>query len=110
MPAVRGARHPRLGGHRRAGGRTQTARVAPQPVVVGPLGSGGIGGLGDVRRLPGARRRPQFDADEMASWLGEAGIEYLHLTELAGRRPKQRDVDPALNAGWQNTSFKNYAD
>src|SRR5699024_6501554 len=66
--------------------------------------------LVDVRRLPGSRRSPQFDADEMASWLGEAGIEYLHLTELAGRRPEQRDADPALNAGWQNTSVKNYDD
>ena len=84
--------------------------TCPQSVVLDTLGSVDIDVLVDVRRLPGSRRSPQFDADEMASWLGEAGIEYLHLTELAGRRPKQRDVDPALNAGWQNTSFKNYAD
>lgn len=45
----------------------------------------------------------------MSRWLNEDGIGYLHLPELAGRRRKQ-DVDPAINAGWQNASFKNYAD
>ncbi|PRZ08708.1 uncharacterized protein DUF488 [Isoptericola sp. CG 20/1183] len=66
--------------------------------------------VADVRRMPGSRRSPQFDAEEMTGWLADAGIGYQHLTELAGRRPKQRDVDPDLNAGWQNASFKNYAD
>ena len=42
--------------------------------------------------------------------FGEAGIGYRRSAELTGRRPKQRDVDPQLNAGWQNTSFRNYAD
>lgn len=84
--------------------------MCPQPVVLDTLDSADIEVLVDVRRLPGSRRSPQFDAEKMVSWLGEAGIEYLHLTELAGRRLKQRDVDPTLNAGWQNTSFKNYAD
>src|SRR5690625_7732846 len=57
--------------------------TCPQSVVLDTLGSVDIDVLVDVRRLPGSRRSPQFDADEMASWLGEAGIEYLHLTELA---------------------------
>ena len=45
----------------------------------------------------------------MTRWLEEAGIDYLHVPELSGRR-KRQDVDPRLNAGWQNAGFKNYAD
>lgn len=84
--------------------------TCPREVVLDTLASAGIELLADVRRMPGSRRSPQFDADEMTTWLADAGIGYEHLTELAGRRPKQRDVDPELNAGWQNVSFKNYAD
>lgn len=84
--------------------------TCPQSVVLDTLGSADIDVLVDVRKLPGSRRSPQFDADEMVSWLGDGGIEYLHLTELAGRRSKHKEIDQALNAGWQNTSFKNYAD
>ena len=84
--------------------------TCPEEVVLETLGSAGIDELVDVRRLPGSRRSPQFDAEEMTRWLGEAGIGYRRSAELTGRRPKQRDVDPQLNAGWQNTSFRNYAD
>ena len=84
--------------------------TCPRDVVLDTLRSADIEMLVDVRKMPGSRRSPQFDADEMPSWLDEAGIDYLHLRELGGRRPKQKDVDPGLNAGWQNASFKNYAD
>lgn len=84
--------------------------TSPVDAVLATLRGAGIDELVDVRRLPGSRRSPQFDAEEMTRWLGEAGIGYRRLAELTGRRPKQRDVDPQLNAGWQNTSFKNYAD
>lgn len=84
--------------------------TCPPSVVLDALASADIELLADVRKMPGSRRSPQFDADEMPSWLGDAGIGYLHLTELGGRRPKQKDIDPAVNAGWRNTSFKNYAD
>jgi len=45
----------------------------------------------------------------MPRWLAPAGINYVHLPELGGRRAKQ-DVDPDINAGWRQPSFKNYAD
>lgn len=67
----------------------------------------GIELLVDVRALPGSRRSPQFDADRMPQWLD--GIDYLRSPELGGRRARQ-DVDPGINAGWRNASFKNYAD
>ena len=78
--------------------------------VLHTLASADVDLIVDVRKMPGSRRSPQFDSDEMASWLREVGIGYLHLSELGGRRPKQKDVDPTINAGWQNASFKNYAD
>lgn len=74
------------------------------------LESVGIELLVGVRKMPGTRRGPQFDEDEMPSWVVECGIDYLHLTELRGRRRRQYEIDPTINAGWQNTSFKNYAD
>lgn len=84
--------------------------TSPVDAVLATLRSAGIDELVDVRKLPGSRRSPQFDAEEMTRWLGGAGIGYRRSAELTGRRPKQRDVDPQLNAGWQNTSFRNYAD
>ncbi|GAB2611702.1 DUF488 domain-containing protein [Pseudactinotalea suaedae] len=84
--------------------------TCPPHVVLETLESAKIDVLVDVRKMPGSRRSPQFDADEMPSWLGAAEIDYLHLSDLGGRRPRQPDIDPMLNAGWRNASFKNYAD
>lgn len=83
--------------------------TCPKDAFLEPLLGEDIELLVDVRALPGSRRSPQFNGDEMPSWLGEAGIDYVHLAELAGRR-KRQDVDPAVNAGWRNQSFHNYAD
>ena len=66
--------------------------------------------LVDVRSFPGSRKFPWFKKEEMAVWLPEAGIEYVHMPELGGRRPASDLVSPALNDGWQNNSFHNYAD
>lgn len=63
----------------------------------------------DVRSLPGSRHNPQFNREEMERWLPEAGIGYHHLAALGGRR-RNKDADPDLNAGWENASFRSYAD
>lgn len=65
--------------------------------------------LVDVRSLPGSRRSPQFNREAMERWLPDAGITYTHMADLGGRRRSQ-DVDPDVNAGWNNESFKRYAD
>ena len=83
--------------------------TCPEPAFLRPLHEYGIKLLADVRAQPGSRRNPQFGRDVMARWLARAGIDYVHLPELAGRRRKQ-DVDPEINAGWRQPSFKNYAD
>jgi len=69
-----------------------------------------IEALVDVRSFPASRRCPWFDETPMRDWLGTAGIGYTHLRALGGRRGKQRGIDPAVNGGWRNTSFHNYAD
>lgn len=80
-----------------------------EPEFLRPLDEQGVELIADVRAQPGSRRTPHFDQDRMPRWLAGAGIGYLHLPELGGRRPKQQ-VDPAINGGWQNMSFRNYAD
>ncbi len=102
----------RAWGHARRTGELWTIGhwACPPSVVLDTLAQADIDMIVDVRRCRDRGAVRSFDADEMIAWLGAAAIEYLHLTELAGRRPKQHDVDPMINAGWQNTSFKNYAD
>jgi uncharacterized protein (DUF488 family) len=64
--------------------------------------------VGDVRRFPGSRRHPQFNADVLARTLGDAGIAYEQLgDELGGRRRPRRD---SPNAGWRVAAFRGYAD
>jgi uncharacterized protein (DUF488 family) len=63
--------------------------------------------LADVRRYPGSRRMPWFNEGTLAASLGEAGIEYVHLPELGGRR---RPLPGSPNAGWRVGQFQGYAD
>jgi uncharacterized protein (DUF488 family) len=63
--------------------------------------------LVDVRAFPSSRRHPQFNREALSGWLPDAGIEYLHLPGLGGRR------DPAPgspNGGWRERAFQGYAD
>jgi uncharacterized protein (DUF488 family) len=83
--------------------------TCPEQEFLRPLRAQGIELLADVRAQPGSRRSPQFARDEMPRWLADAGIDYVHLPDLGGRRGKQL-VDERINAGWRQPSFKNYAD
>jgi uncharacterized protein (DUF488 family) len=66
-----------------------------------------IGTLADVRRFPSSRKHPQFNGEQMTRALAQAGIEYLHLPELGGRRQPRAD---SPNMAWRNASFRGYAD
>lgn len=66
--------------------------------------------LVDIRHITRSRTNPQFNADTLTRQLPRAGIEYVHIPELGGRRSRAKEVDPMRNAGWTNASFKNYAD
>ena len=60
-----------------------------------------------MRRFPGSRRHPQFAGAELRSSLENAGVGYLWLPSLGGRR---RPAPDSLNTGWRHTAFRGYAD
>jgi uncharacterized protein (DUF488 family) len=61
----------------------------------------------DVRSFPGSRRYPQFGKEALSHSLAGAGIRYLHMAKLGGRR---RPSPKSKNLAWQNESFRAYAD
>ncbi len=61
----------------------------------------------DVRRFPASRKHPHFGQDQLPESLKASRIDYLHLPELGGRRPVQKD---SPNTAWRNASFQGYAD
>jgi uncharacterized protein (DUF488 family) len=64
--------------------------------------------LVDIRSFPMSRRLPHFNREALEKTLSEAGIRYVWLKELGGRRKKIRDDSP--NVALRNDSFRNYAD
>lgn len=76
-------------------------------VFVAILREGGIEALVDVRRFAGSRRNPQFAGEAMARVLPGAGIDYVALPELGGRREPRKD---SPNTAWRNAGFRGYAD
>jgi uncharacterized protein (DUF488 family) len=64
----------------------------------------------DVRRIPWSYRNPQFDMTVLPSTLARAGLDYVHLAALGGLRVKGTRAKADDNAGWENRSFRNYAD
>ena len=67
----------------------------------------GIEELADVRTIPQSRHNPQFGQEELAASLKQASIDYMHLGKLGGLRHSRKD---SVNLGWQNSSFRGYAD
>ena len=63
--------------------------------------------LVDIRSLPGSRRFPQFNKENLEISMEEAGIQYIHMIDLGGRRKVKKD---SKNNRWNNDSFKGYAD
>jgi len=61
----------------------------------------------DVRRYPASRRWPHFSADSLSQSLPEAGIEYVPMPSLGGRR-KARPDSP--HTAWRVEAFRGYAD
>src|SRR3712207_749518 len=63
--------------------------------------------LVDVRRYPGSRRVQWTNSATLEKRLGEAGISYLHLEALGGRRKAEAG---SPNGGWRVGQFQGYAD
>jgi uncharacterized protein (DUF488 family) len=71
------------------------------------LGAHAVTRVADVRRVPRSARHPQFAAESLAAALPLRGIDYRHLPELGGWR---KPLPDSPNAGWDNESFRGYAD
>lgn len=81
----------------------------PLSAFLGLLAESKIECIVDVRRLPGSRSFPQYNADQLAASLAEHGVDYWYLQALAGRR-STRDLQGAVPAAfWRNVSFARYA-
>ena len=74
---------------------------------LGLLQAHNIEELVDVRTVPQSRHNPQFGQEELATALQQAGIGYMHLGKLGGLRQSSKD---SINLGWQNSSFRGFAD
>jgi uncharacterized protein (DUF488 family) len=61
----------------------------------------------DVRTIPRSRHNPQFDRGHLSPALHRARIHYRHMPGLGGLRRPRPD---STNVGWQNASFRGYAD
>lgn len=61
----------------------------------------------DVRRFPVSRKWPHFDAASLASSLPAAGIGYVGMPELGGRRKPRAD---SPHTAWRADQFRGYAD
>ncbi|MGH7490528.1 MAG: DUF488 family protein, partial [bacterium] len=79
----------------------------PIDELIGLLRVHQISLLVDVRTVPRSRYNPQFNTDQLALSLRDAGLRYRHLPELGGLRKPKKD---SVNDGWRNASFRGYAD
>jgi uncharacterized protein (DUF488 family) len=80
----------------------------PLDEFIAVLQARSIQNLVDIRSVPMSHRLPHFNRESLEKTLPEAGIHYVWLKELGGRRKKLRDDSP--NIALRNDSFRNYAD
>ena len=66
-----------------------------------------VGRVVDVRSFPGSRHNPQFRREEMEQWVPMAGIGYVWIRDLGGRR---RPVAESKHVALRDRGFRAYAD
>jgi uncharacterized protein (DUF488 family) len=71
------------------------------------LRTAGVNTLADIRSAPGSRRHPQFGQAALAASLKDAGIDYVHLRGLGGRREPATD---SPHVALKVDAFRGYAD
>jgi len=67
----------------------------------------GIQKVVDVRTIPKSRHAPQFNKDSLGRELRSSGIDCVNMQELGGLRKAKSD---SVNQGWENASFRGFAD
>jgi uncharacterized protein (DUF488 family) len=78
-----------------------------EATFVARLEAAGVRRVVDVRRFPGSRRWPWFNAAAMAERLPEHGLAYVPAPELGGRRTPRPD---SRNVVLREAGFRGYAD
>ena len=63
--------------------------------------------VADVRSLPGSRKFPQFDKENLMKTLPENKVNYIHILKLGGRRKVKKN---SKNSAWHHPAFRGYAD
>ncbi len=63
--------------------------------------------LVDIRTIPRSRHNPQFNGDTLPADLLACEIGYEHMKGLGGLR---KTVADSVNTGWENASFRGFAD
>jgi uncharacterized protein (DUF488 family) len=76
--------------------------------LVAALYAHSIQTLVDIRSFPMSRRLPHFNRESLEKSLPEAGVKYVWIRELGGRRKKIQGDSP--NIALRSPSFRNYAD
>lgn len=68
--------------------------------------------LVDIRTVPRSRTNPQYNQDSLPDALVAERLKYTHLAGLGGLRSRNKafPVGESPNSGWENSSFRNYAD
>ena len=61
----------------------------------------------DVRSILKSRHQPDFNEDVLEETLKRNGIKYFHFKDLGGLRNPSKE---SVNIGWENESFRGFAD
>ena len=76
--------------------------------LVGALAAHSMETLVDIRAFPMSRRLPYFNRESLEKAMPAAGIRYVWMKGLGGRRKKSLPQSP--HVALRNDSFRNYAD
>jgi len=79
----------------------------PVEDLIAVLREAGVKGVADIRSVPGSRRHPQFGQAPLRASLAKAGIDYVHLRGLGGRRDALAD---SPHTALRVDAFRGYAD
>jgi uncharacterized protein (DUF488 family) len=77
------------------------------PEFLAMLAPYGIEAVADVRRFPGSRRHPQYNKPVLTAALHSAGIDYISIPALGGRR---QPASKAPRGVWRHQAFRGYAE